>query len=301
MKLVKHAIRITWFELASLTLVIAIPAMAQFSPYSDFENMSPSQLASLQAKLTYGGTQEEPISTIVITSTNGSVNISQFTPFRHAGFNYGNDALPIRQISASTLQLQTMLQSAGTIPAVVAGGVGSPGYLSFALVNTVSGTTEGFEVILTPADAISLLSAISAALTAVPTGQTILADFACTTGLRAPAVPVDVTSAVKVTLSGVRLNRSTGRFVGTATLQNNGASALSLPISLVMTLPQGVTLYNANGSTCGVGPIGRPFINAPLTMPLPPGSTVQINLDFYDPKNLPITSTNVVLAGPGAR
>jgi len=275
--------------------------MAQFSQYSDFLNMSQSELASLQAKLTYGGIQEEPISTIVITSTSGNVNLSQFVPFRHAGFNYGNDSLPVRKISAATGELQTLLQNASNIPAVVSGGVGSPGYLSFALVNTVSGTTKGFEVILNPTDATSLMMAVRSALTSTITEQVILGDFACTTGLRDPGIPIDVTSTVGVTLSGVRLNRATGLFVGTATLQNNGPSEVSLPISLVMALPQGISLYNANGSTCGVTPVGRPFVNAPLTQPLQPGSTVQMMLNFSNPKSLPIRSTNMVLAGPGGR
>jgi len=271
-----------------------------FSPYSDFLNMSPSQLTTLQGKLTFVGPQEEPVPSVGFTSTSNTMNLSLFVPFQRAGFSYQNDTLQVRLFTASTAQLQAMLQNAGLIPAVQAGGVGNPPYVSFSLVNTVPGT-KGYEAILSPADGISLLNAFRNALAGNSDALTALNDFGCSTALRDPGVPADVSATVQVTLSGVRLVRSTGRYAATATLKNNGASAVALPISLVLTLPQGVTLFTTNGSTCGVSPVGLPFVNAPVSGPLQPGATIQINLEFINPNGVPIVAPTKVLAGPGGR
>jgi hypothetical protein len=276
--------------------------MAQFAPYSDFQNMSEADLANLQAKLTYGGIQEEPVSTVVITRTGGPFDINQFTPFRHPGFSYGNDSVSVQQVSASAAQLHALIANAGTVPAVPAGGVGTPPYISFALVNNVGGSLKGFEVVLNPSDAISLLSAIRAALSGAVGALGAIDDFGCATASREPGTPTDVTSSVSVTISGFRLNRATGRFVGTATLKNNAASSIPIPVSLVLGVPSDITVFNSNGSTCGTAPAGRPFVNASLGASLAPGATTDINLDLVNPNRLPspVTATKV-LAGPGGR
>jgi hypothetical protein len=287
---------------AIITMAVGPPvAMAQtFSPYSDFLNMTQSQLATLQAKLTYGGIQEEPIATIVITGPSATVQISQFDPFKHTGFSYVNDGLPVRRITASVAELQAILQNANAIPAVQSGAVENPPYVSFALFNTIGGTAKGFEAILNPTDGIALLNAIQAAFQSDLAGLATIGDFSCATALVDPTAPTDVSGTVAITLSGIRLNRTTGRFVGTATLQNNGSSLLT-PISLVLTLPQGVTLFNAGGTTCNVPPVGRPFINASTGAQFAAGASVQVPLEFVNPNNVPITIASSVLSGPGGR
>jgi hypothetical protein len=291
-------------KLLAVAIMIAAlsPAMAQsFSPFNEFKNMSLAELATVQMKLTFIGEQEEPISTVVITAPSTQLNMALFVPFRRPGYSYANDNLGIRRITASTSELQGILQNAGNIGGVSSGAVQTPPIVSFAMVANVSGTIKGFEAILNPTDGAALLKAIQNALQGNPQGLAIIADFACTSGLHDTDVPADVSSSVSVTLGGLRLNRTPGRFVSTAMLENNGSTAVAAPVSLVLALPSGVFLFNANGMTCSLSPIGRSFINAPLTAPLPAGGSVQINLEFQNPESVPVTPATSVFAGPGSR
>jgi hypothetical protein len=272
-----------------------------FSPFSSFLNMSQAQLATLEAKLTYGGIQDEPVATVVITGPSATLNVSQFNPFHRSSFSYTNDTISVKQIAASTSDLAAMLQSVNAISAVQSGSVESPAYVSFSLVNPVSGQTLGFEAILNPTDGVTLMNAIQSAFQDNSAALVTLSDFACATALQSATVPFDLSTVISVTLSGVRLNHANGHFVGTATLKNNAATAIPLPLSLVLALPEGVTLFDAMGLTCAVPPVARAYINAPLSGPLNPGASVQINLDYLNPNALPITTPTQVLAGPGAR
>jgi hypothetical protein len=215
-------------------------------------------------------------------------------------FNYTNDSFKPKIVNATTSEIQTFLQNAGTIAAVQSGSVASAAYVSFALVNQVSGQNKGFEAILNPTDGAALMNAIRGALQSNAGAQAAVSSFTCATALAGSTVPIDVSSSVSVTLSGIRLNRSTGRFVGTATLKNNGASAVQLPLSLVLALPTGVSLVNG-GVTCSVTPAGRPYTHAQLTGSLTPGASVQIPLEFINQGEIPITATTQVVAGPGSR
>ncbi|MCI0562395.1 MAG: hypothetical protein MN733_28245, partial [Nitrososphaera sp.] len=61
-------------------------------------------------------------------------------------------------------------------------------------------------------------------------------------------------------------------------------------------------LFNADGTTCGTSPVGREFINLPLTgNALPSNASVQVTLEFENPDRVSIKATTKVLAGPGAR
>lgn len=123
----------------------------------------------------------------------------------------------------------------------------------------------------------------------------------CAPHLLGPQRPVDVTSQVTMTMSGVRLNRATRRFVGAATVKNNSAH-LPGPVSLVIELAGSVRMFNADGVTCANDPAGRPFVNLPLENDmLLAGATVLTTLEFENPQNEPVRVTAKVLAGPGAR
>src|SRR5437870_4956616 len=60
------------------------------SPYSDFQSMSLSGLATLQVKLTYVGIQNKGIPSVGFTSSP-SFNASLFVPFRRPNVSYSND------------------------------------------------------------------------------------------------------------------------------------------------------------------------------------------------------------------
>ena len=65
----------------------------------------------------------------------------------------------------------------------------------------------------------------------------------------------DVSADVSVVLRGVRPDFVSGRFVGTAEITNNSASALPAPVSIVLDLTTGVRLANADGTTTTSPPI----------------------------------------------
>lgn len=288
--------------LAGLALFLTANVNSQtFSPYSDFQNMTTTQLATLQVKLTFVGLQEELIQTLAFTSPTNTVNLTKFVPFRRPGFPYTPDTRSPQTFSATVPQLQAVLQQAGLLPNITAGGVAASPYVSFALYNNVNSTDKGFETIANSADTGSLLTALRTALAGNAAGVRAVNEFGCRISVQPPGTPTDVTASVVVTLSGVRLNRATGHYTGSVTLKNNG-SALSGPVSLVLTLPPAVQLFNASGYTCASAPVGLAFLDVvPAGTTFAAASAVRADLDFLNPNQVPITITSKVLSGPGGR
>lgn len=284
---------------AMLLISLSKPAMSQSVPFSAFQTLTDAELASVQIKLTYVGIQEDVIATVVINATPSPPDMKVFVTFRHSGVSYANDALGVRHLIATLAELRAIIDNSGAIPAVVAGSITAPEYLSFALVRSGSGAPLGFEVVLNQTAGASLMSAIRLALATNSGATTVIDDFSCGSALREAGAPMDVTSRTAVALSGLRLNRATGRFVGTASVKNISATPLPSPVSLVLGLPTGITLYNANGITCSFNPAGLPFVTASSTDILA-GASLQINLEFLNPRSIPITATTKVLGGQGA-
>jgi hypothetical protein len=225
--------------------------------------------------------------------------LSLFLPFRRSGINYSNDDLPsIRSFSASQQELKAVIDNVGTLPNVTAGGVAAEPYFSFALLNSQP-STKAFEAVLNKSDSASLFAQLRLSLVNNREGLRKVSDLACPLDLLEPARPTDVSANVKVTLSGVRLNRSTGRYVGTATVMNTSAAALATPISIVFLPAKNIGLANADGTTCGTTPVGAPFIN--LSSSLGPGQSTAVTLEFDNPDRDQIMVTTKALAGPGAR
>lgn len=272
-----------------------------FSPYSDFQTMSLDELKTLQVKLTYVGIQTRPISSLAFTSPFHALNLAAFVPFRRPGIEYSNDDIKVRTFTASPEELKAIIDNVAVLPNVIAGGVAQNPYLSFALLNTSNGT-KSFEAVVSKADSLDLFGQLRLALQSNKTGLRMLSEIACPLDLLEPERPVDVSANVDVTISGVRLNRTTGRFVGTATVTNASGQSLPGSVSLVLDPVGNVRLFNADGTTCGTNPVGRGFINLPLIdNELPPGASVQVTLDFENPDREPVNTTTKVLAGPGAR
>jgi len=288
--------------LGVVVLVIPTRTEAQnFSPFSDFQAMSLDQLKTLQVKLTYVGVQTRPTPSRAFTSPFHTFDPDAFVPFRRSGISYSNDDIQIRTFTASPGELKAVIDNVAMLPNVTAGGVATNIYLSFALLNT-SGGTKAFEAVLNKADTSDLFAQLRLALQSNKEGLKELSGMACPLDLLEPARPVDVTTNVTVALGGVRLNRTTQRFVGTVTAKNNSVQGIAGPVSVVFDLSGNVRLVNADGTTCGTSPVGRGFINLPLTgNALPPSGSAQANLEFENPDLEPIKATTKVLAGPGAR
>lgn len=111
------------------------------------------------------------------------------------------------------------------------------------------------------------------------------------------------TSDVSIALGTLTYNPTTKIYSQTATVTNKGSSAISGPLSLVLTgLPSGVTLSDRNGTTVCFAPKGSPFIDLELAEnnKLGAGKSAEVVLQFTDPSNTTI-SFAIEVAGAGAR
>ena len=99
---------------------------------------------------------------------------------------------------------------------------------------------------------------------------------------KAVRTPTDVTGSLTLNRSGFVYNRVNGLFYGTITLTNNGATAITGTLELVLAgLTAGVTLDTGSGITVN----GDPYINVDLNAlfgasGLASGRFVKINLNF---------------------
>jgi len=114
-------------------------------------------------------------------------------------------------------------------------------------------------------------------------------------------VPTDVSFQVRVTRGGLRLDRTTGRFVQSVTLTNTGISPIAGPISLVLdSLSPNATLANQTGLTSATLPAGHAYrVVQPGVLPV--GTSVSGTLEFTNSTQAAITYTTRVLTGPGDR
>jgi hypothetical protein len=251
------------------------------------------------AKLSFVGVQERPVRSVGFAVNSSSFNINLFTPCKSHTLGYSGD--PTLTVDGLTSEdMANFISAASSVNAVKTGGVASQPYLSFSLYNTTSNT--GFEVILDQADASSLLQAIRTALDANASALQSVNALGCFSDLKEPGTPNDVSSSVRVAISGLRLNRTTGRFVGTVTVTNTSNSSIQGPISVVFTFGGQVQLNNPTGLTCGTNPVGLGYLNMPLTgNSLNAAASTSAALDLDNPNLEPVTATTKVLAGSGAR
>jgi hypothetical protein len=237
---------------------------------------------------------------LAFTSSTNTLNLSLFVPFRRPGISYSNDDLgKVMTFSANTAELKAVIDNVATLPNVTAGGVAADVFVSFALFNSQP-STKAFEAVLNSSDTAALFDKLRLSLANNKDGLEKLAAMACVLNTLEAGSPTDVSANVSVVLSGLRLDRSTGHFVGTATVKNNSGGTLAAPVSLVV-IPQinNMRLAKSDGTTCNTSPGGSTFINIPGA--LGSGQSATVKLEFVNPDKLTITPVTKVLAGPGAR
>ena len=232
---------------------------------------------------------------LVFTAFGNPVNTSLFGPCELTGTI---DPLP-QAYFVSPAELQAIITNVGTLPAVTGGGTAATPFMEFSLANTQPSSTV-FAAILDGPTAASLFNQLRASLT---NQQALLAlsQVACSFSvLQESGSPTNVTSGFNVTLSGVRLKRSSGGYVGNLTVANNSGATQPAPLSVALALPTNVTITNPNGVTCATSPAGLAFINL-ASIPAS-GSNVIVPIEFANPdlETLNILSYKVY-AGPGAR
>jgi hypothetical protein len=271
-----------------------------YAPYSAFQSMSVADMATLQVKLTYLGPQERSIATRAFTSPVGTIDLTLFGPFERPGFDYINDDSPPVTFTVSQQHLKNMIDSVATLPAVTDGGIDVGGILSFALLNTAHGT-QCFESILNQMDGRALFAKIRSAVVGETAAIRRLDEMACEVDMVALGMPSEVTTNVSTRLSGVRLDRSTGQFVGLFKLTNTGGTALTTPLTVVLDLDPNVELVGETGRTCRLQPNGAQYLDILTSGSLTPGASISRVLRFENPDLDPIHVTPRVFAGPGAR
>lgn len=125
-------------------------------------------------------------------------------------------------------------------------------------------------------------------------------------GLLAPVKAADMTSAFTVTPGALQPAKEAGFYVQEVTLQYNGTTTLSGPVSLVVDhLNKASTLHDADGTTTQVAPLASFYktvsATGGLTALQTPGGTATLRLKFANTKNARVTWTPRVLVGTGAR
>jgi hypothetical protein len=259
-----------------------------------------TNVPTVGAKLTFVGEQERPVRSVGLTVNGAPVDVILLSACKKPDITYSGDTLPLNLNSLSLGEMANILQAAGSIPAVVAGGAAAQAYLSLSLYDSAS--NSGFEVVLDKPNGSSLLQAIRTALAANTTALRSINSLGCSTELREPGTPTDASNSVQVTISGLRLNRTTGRFVATAAITNKSSSPILGPISAVFVFGGQVRMHAPSGLTCGLSPPGWGYLDLPLQdNALAVGGTVNLTLDLDNASAEPVSATTKVYAGPGGR
>jgi len=263
--------------------------------------MTPSDLATLQVKLSYVGPQLASVTTVIITSTSSTPDMALFVPYRRIGWEYVNDeSADVIALPVPIIALDGLIARVGTLPEVTSGEAESLGTLSFMMVNLNSPIGPcGFEAILEGPASRDLFREIRTALTASPDAVEKLSQWACGLDLMPTTVATDVTSSVAIKIGGVRLDRSDGTFVAWASIRNNGSTLLSPPLALVLKPATNLSVANASGYTCRASPPSQPYLMLSTPSGLAPGAETRILVRFLNPSLIPIATTTRLYSGTG--
>lgn len=286
---------------AVLLSVNAVVAQT-YSPYSDFQNLMPVELASLQVKLTFVGPHDHPVRSLIFTSTSGTIDVAAFTPYRRSGISYGLDGGSPATFKVAPTLLDAMIDSVATLSQVTDGGVDSTWYVSFAMVETVSGS-RGFESILDGTNATALVGKILAAFAGEPAPTRVVTEAACPMGIMNDNPPSEVTANVTTKATGFRRVRNTDEFVGRISVKNTSGSTLPVPITLLPGMVgENVVFMGEQGFTCSIPPGGEAFVNLPVGPGgLAPNATVTIDVRIKNPSLERVEVHPQVFAGAGTR
>jgi hypothetical protein len=125
-----------------------------------------------------------------------------------------------------------------------------------------------------------------------------LTSSPATVSISVATTVTDVSGQVSISRGPFLYRRATGTYIQVLTMTNTGGTAISGPISCILTGLANATLANASGTTNAVLPAGRPFINVGG---LAAGASANITLSFTKNGAGSITYTTQVMAGPGSR
>ena len=284
---------------AALCFAASAPAQT-FSPYSDFQAMTLSDLATLQVKLTYMGNQTTAVGTLLFGAAGNTLNAGLFVPFHRSGQPYFNDDVGQYKFTASVTELKAMIDSVATLADVTDGDADPNGTVSFSLLNTVGGTTKVFEAIVNKTTGRPLFGEMLTVFRNNSAVVGFLRAFGCAAEMLPATPPADIEGQVQVKAGGLRADRrSPGQFVGRVRVTNTSGTAMQAPVTLVAVVDGDAELIGADGKTCNIAPPGNPFVNLITAGSLAPGATVERTLKFANPSGNKLNVSYRVFAGAG--
>ncbi len=288
-------------NLALLAFVFGNPGRARaqtYTAFSVFDQMTTTELATCQLKLTRNVMAGSPPPTYLFATSTLGASLNPFYSFERPGFSYISDYVAAtgaqpgafespKVIVLTASKLETVISAVAPLSGVVDGGFDPSAELSFALLQTNGGTTQCFESLLDAANTTLLLSALKQALLDDAPAYDAVAELACDEGwLNATNATLIPSSDIQITMSGLRRNRSAGdwRFNGTVTVKNISNATLTSPLFLVLGCKDPlVTLVGASGRTCRIKPSGAPYLILPVGAGLPKNASVTLPLAFDNP------------------
>src|SRR5437879_6152272 len=102
------------------TLVASSARAQTCSPYSDFQSLPASSLATLQVKLSFVGSSNSAFSSFAVTALGNAFDVSKFSPCQQLPGSYFNDTT-LNVTFATPQELQTLISNVASLPAVTAG------------------------------------------------------------------------------------------------------------------------------------------------------------------------------------
>src|SRR6266571_6404770 len=168
------------------------------SPFSEFQRLTPSELSTVQGKLSDVGSHERGLYTLAFAVTAHPVDLSVFQPFYRAAFQYkyGGDISQARTFDVSTQEVAALIDSVASQPEITDGGV--HGYLSFSLSVVKDGTTKAFETIMDTTGSRLLFGKMMNVFAENQGARGAVTSYACALGLLPGPSMTDVTGQVSI-------------------------------------------------------------------------------------------------------
>jgi hypothetical protein len=273
-------------------------AAQTFSPISDFVSLSLPAMDSVRVKLTFGGLQDRPVSSVVVAVPGAGLAGGTFETFQRAGFDYYNDSLAVRSIRASRIELKRLVDSVA-VSLVGGGGVSPGGTTSFAILSTSSVPPKCFEAIVNDTTGPLLFQTLLHVLQTNPEADGAIRRFGCETVMLPKSPPSTLEGQATVAVTGLRRDRAKkSEYLCTVRVHNTSASTIAGPVILVVRQSGGdAELVARDGTTCNISPLGSPFLR--LKLSLAPGATIQRTLRFKNPSGQKFDVLCRLFAGEG--
>lgn len=281
--------------------LLSIPAAASgqaFSSYSHFDSLAGAQAGAVRVKLTHVGVHDAGWNTLVLGAGISGIGVQPFAAYYRPQFVYEKDMMRPIEAHVTAAEIEALIDSIATLPAITAGGVDARAAVSFSLVDTL-GAGHGFEAIVSEANGEALVGKALSALSGNVAAARAVRECACRFAML-PGTPAARVSPT-VSVSGFRRVLGTSDYVATVKVSNTTGSTLTAPVVLVPGITgMGVRLRAEDGWTCKAYPLGEPYVVLPVgPAGLANGATVTIKLTITNPGHNRLEVGPSVFAGPG--